>query len=206
MYISIYVSLSSLPSSGTSSVIIRGDDVLRSKSEVDEIHQENLTRLSSMSHEERMKEKEELLSCLSEDQIAFLRSLRSGGGKTARGGSGVEQGVVSMEVEGERREEEGRLKEEKADRNNDVEMKEEIEGRGSHSTPQEGKTVRFKDVDEENETKTKEESEETPMPAELPISPEEARKWLHMDKVGYGGWGELYNIWEHFYNHYLGLV
>ncbi|XP_050696008.1 RNA polymerase II-associated protein 1-like [Eriocheir sinensis] len=173
----------SIAALGTSSVIIRGDDVLRSKSEVDEIHQENLTRLSSMSHEERMKEKEELLSCLSEDQIAFLRSLRSGGGKTARGGSGVEQGVVSMEVEGERREEEGRLKEEKADRNNDVEMKEETEGRESHSMPQEGKTVRFKDMDEETETKTKEESEETPMPAELPISPEEARKWLHMDKV-----------------------
>lgn len=190
IYVSIYVSLSSPPSSGSSSVIIRGDGVLRSKSEVDEIHQENLTRLSSMSHEERMKEREELLSCLSEDQIAFLRSLRSGGGKAARGGSEVEQGVVAMEVEGERKAEEERLKEKKEKSNNDVDMKEETEGGESHTAPQEGKTVRFKDV-EMDETKTKEPSEETPMPAELPISQEEARKWLHMDKVGNG---ELYYI------------
>ncbi|KAG0710172.1 RNA polymerase II-associated protein 1 [Chionoecetes opilio] len=66
---------------GGSSYILQGDGVLRNKSEVDEIHQENLGRLSAMSHAERLRERQDLLSNMSEEQIAFIRSLRKGGGK-----------------------------------------------------------------------------------------------------------------------------
>lgn len=80
--------------------------MLRDKSEMDEIHRENLGRLSAMSHDERMKEREELLSSLSEDQIAFIRSLRKGSGNPAKTGREVEhERVTAMEVEEGRREE-----------------------------------------------------------------------------------------------------
>ncbi|XP_063846587.1 RNA polymerase II-associated protein 1-like isoform X1 [Scylla paramamosain] len=170
----------SIAALGSSSVIIQGDDVLKDKSEVDKIHQENLNRLSAMSHEERMREREELLSCLSGEQIAFLRSLRQGSGKQARGSIEAKPGceVTPMEcsdVEVQER----KVKEEgiagKIEDNRDGKHTEEKMKVESHATSEE----------EEKQIKSMKEvkMEENTTLSDLPITPQEAEKWVHMDKV-----------------------
>ena len=44
--------------------------------EAKKIHEENMSKLSSLSHEERLREREEILSRLSDDQVNFILSLR----------------------------------------------------------------------------------------------------------------------------------
>ncbi|XP_045125423.1 RNA polymerase II-associated protein 1-like isoform X2 [Portunus trituberculatus] len=153
---------------GSSSVIIRGDGVLKEKSEVDKIHQENLSRLSAMTHQERMREREELLSCLSEEQIAFLRSLRQGrrrqgtGGDEAEAeaGAGAGREVTPMECS-------------------------EVQGMNVKEEGIGGETEGNEDGEFERAAARTEEKEEKDNAAssDLPIPPKEAEKWVHMDKV-----------------------
>lgn len=180
--------------------------MLRDKSEVDEIHKENLGRLSAMSHEERMREREELLSSLSEEQIAFIRSLRKGGGKSAKGGSEVEYEKVTpmdcsdvLEVEERRMGEEGgggsmasetREKiNEGGNRGKEAMKENKTQGTESHTTREEDSTARSREKEMQIELAKEEvEMEDTSTQSDLPISPKEARQWVHMDKVGNGAW------------------
>ncbi|KAK4313416.1 hypothetical protein Pmani_015227 [Petrolisthes manimaculis] len=62
---------------GNRSYVIHGEGVLAVDSEVDDIHKENIEKMASMTHEERMREKQSLLDTLKPQHIQFFRALRN---------------------------------------------------------------------------------------------------------------------------------
>lgn len=155
---------SRLEALGTHSYIVKGGRNPENKLEADEIHQENISRLSSLSHTERMKEREELLANLTQEQITFLQSLRKKKESSDNGISRIDDSGPSdysnLTVDNER---------------------------------EDAKSTTVKCEDSKNETcrvrfttdvKMNEVLDDGQIPeSELPIPPAEARKWLHMDKV-----------------------
>ncbi|XP_042233648.1 RNA polymerase II-associated protein 1-like [Homarus americanus] len=176
---------------GKQSCVITGDGIQQNKSEMDKIHQQNIGKLASMTHEERMKEKQELFSNLTSEQITLLQSFRQrkemaqkDSASRASDKKSSDQSNLAvdnekktaqstpMECEDLQRSEEGRPS------SSDAPSSSEPMHEGD-SVDVKTRSVKFSSDVEMKEVADNEENLEL----ELPIPPSEARKWLHMDKV-----------------------
>nr|XP_045592903.1 RNA polymerase II-associated protein 1-like [Procambarus clarkii]XP_045592904.1 RNA polymerase II-associated protein 1-like [Procambarus clarkii] len=180
---------SALSALGSRSYVLTGDGVLQNKSEVDDIHKQNIDRIASMSHEDRIKEQQELLSHLSQEKIAFLRSLRikrENAEKTGENGTASlyqsstlehNENVKSIIMESE--DSKTRVQDDDlADSSTSLPCRQP--SCEESSTSDETRKVKFSDDVDMKEISS---DDETIPESELPIPPSEARKWLHMDKV-----------------------
>lgn len=150
-------------STGQQSYIIQGDI-----SEAQKIHNENINKIASMSHDERLKAQQELMASLGHKELNFLQSLRKK--KEMLKLQQTESEPMDCEASGKARTKplasptppSSAYKGEELRKvrfSEDVEM--ETEGTSTSSVPDDS-TI--------NEN-------------ELPIPPSEAKKWIHMDKV-----------------------
>lgn len=148
---------------GQQSYIIQGDI-----SEAQKIHNENISKIASMSHDERLKAQQELMASLGPKELNFLQSLRKK--KEMLKLQQTESEPMDCEASGKARTKplasptppSSAYKGEELRKvrfSEDVEM--ETEGTSTSSVPDDS-TI--------NEN-------------ELPIPPSEAKKWIHMDKV-----------------------
>ncbi|RXG72509.1 RNA polymerase II-associated protein 1 [Armadillidium vulgare] len=149
---------------GSKSIVVDGESGLGSSKEAIIIHDENMRKLNAMSHEDRLRERNELLSRLSEEQVKFLVSLR------------------------QKREKNQEKKNQKTNQSFDA----------NQTTPMDRDEMMMdiytpdtEDQKDEQNSLEKESSvisdfeneKEEIILSELPISPEEAKKWNHMDKL-----------------------
>lgn len=153
-----------------------------------------------MSHEDRIKEQQELLSHLSQEKIAFLRSLRikrENAEKTGENGTASlyqsstlehNENVKSIIMESE--DSKTRVQDDDlADSSTSLPCRQP--SCEESSTSDETRKVKFSDDVDMKEISS---DDETIPESELPIPPSEARKWLHMDKVNvksYSAWGKM---------------
>ena len=151
--------------------------------------------MSGLSHEERLQERNELLTRLNPDQIAFIKSFR---GKKSRGISGnvgekVNEEIIKMETENSIRTEQNIVNKPLVTQNNNVN---EIELRELYTEFSESKMqvenveINDKEKAEVSESSLKykddklsKESIDEEIKVDLPIPIDEAKKWIHMDKV-----------------------
>ncbi|KAK8731111.1 hypothetical protein OTU49_007805 [Cherax quadricarinatus] len=169
---------------GNHSFAISGEGILH-KSDIEKIHQESLARIASLSHEERIKEQQELLSQLSPEQITFLRSLRTRRDKTKtvstprQDDTTTHDGMItkstSMEVEDSNSNDKDDLPHFSSFKPSIVPVHDES------SSGQDNYKVTFSD---DVEMLNLHDDDDEPVPdSQLPIPPSQAHKWLHMDKV-----------------------
>ncbi|XP_076033905.1 RNA polymerase II-associated protein 1 isoform X2 [Oratosquilla oratoria] len=163
---------------GAYSCIVEGKTGLGNKEEASMIHKENVAKLSSMSHEDILKERDALMNQLSPEKIQFIQSLRK------------KKVTLNVPPESE------------AQVTSDVTMEETTgKGEASSSTLDKGEAMEISDPNPETESSAEsqpesqrkfgrkksvsfaEDIEVMEIESILPISPIEAKKWVNMDKV-----------------------
>lgn len=167
------------------SYIVKGDDIFQDKAELDNLHKENMNKIANMSHEERLKEQQELMATLTEEQLSFLRSIRrKREGAAERGSSAINEAGSSQQELMVPKDKETGATEPTPMEYVDTGQTQQDENQISTSTKppscmeQEPRRVNFAD-----DVEMKEESKADILESELPIPPSEAKKWLNMDKV-----------------------
>lgn len=128
--------------------------------EIQKIHNENLQTIANLSHEERLKEQEEIASQLSPDQLQFILSLRKKREKKNEQVNDCEKAINNYSMEKDS------LK--TLDMKNKDSLSEKIE---FEKKVQFSEDVAMKEIPNVSDE------------LQLPIALEDAKKWVHMDKV-----------------------
>ncbi|XP_066939615.1 RNA polymerase II-associated protein 1 isoform X1 [Macrobrachium rosenbergii] len=157
-----------------SNQIIQDDDAKK-------IHSENIAKISSMSHEERLRHQKEILSSLAPEQIEFLKSLRKAKEKIQKKGAKEEsQSQTPHSSSGGKQEYQGMECDSSENHGKDLMNKESlddsVQGEGKDK-----KTVKFSEDVEMKEVPGDEIAELEKMG--IPISLSEAKKWFQMSQV-----------------------
>ncbi|CAL4087664.1 unnamed protein product [Meganyctiphanes norvegica] len=148
---------------GGKSYIVKGDTADINEMEIEKIHSENLQTISNLTHEERLREREEYAAQLSPEQLQFIMSLRK---KREEQSKQSPKDNVCHDISSN-----SSLK---SDR---LQTSGITEGNASQPKTENEKKVQFsEDVDKKEIPKRSEEMT-------LPIDLEEAKKWVNMAKV-----------------------
>ncbi|XP_068246885.1 RNA polymerase II-associated protein 1 [Palaemon carinicauda] len=166
---------------GEQSVVIKNEVI--QEDEAKKIHLENIAKISSMSHEERLAHQKEILSSLAPEQIEFLKSLRKAKEKMQMKGTneGVQDsqtlhsnqkenhGIQSMEL--------GSSEAVDKDSMNTDSQSDSLQRKGKDK-----KAVKFSEDVEMKEVPPRDEIVELEKMG-IPLSLSEAKKWINMSQV-----------------------
>lgn len=156
--------------SGNHSYIVDGKLGLGHTGEAERIHKENLSKLAEMTHEERLRERNELMSRLTPEQQSFLQSLRKRKEAVKRNvkindANYIERMETDLEIKNADSPELMNQIVSELSSSNDLSLATHPKETTPVSTSLEVQTVPLE---------------------ELPIPPDKAKKWVHMDKVSLG--------------------
>ncbi|KAK7084362.1 hypothetical protein SK128_015475 [Halocaridina rubra] len=166
---------------GTETYVIKDNSIIQ-EDDAKKMHEENMNKIASMTHEERLNEQQEILSSLSPDQLNFLKSLRKIKEEKKR--------TVEVQSDPSRRRDlqdssmECDVMEGKVGGSTSVCRAEDLEKCSPAVTPKdrvEKLHVTFSEDIEMKEISSTDETELEDMGIPIPLS--ESMKWLNMSKV-----------------------
>lgn len=189
--------------------MIQGKGVLKTDSEVTDIHKENMEKIARMTHEERIKEKQTLLATLKPEHIQFFRNLRKHKPEEENKAQiplDSPYSQVTQKLSSEKMFAQG--EEHNSLKSGDIEMQalqesemeventklvsgsvktEEKSGLGKLLTDETRQCSGYNEASLSSNDKVQPSENKNYNPEisekELPILPSEANQWLHMDKV-----------------------